>query len=253
MNFPETRDSDFYWKDFQARNNNELADILGNFVNRTLTFAMKNFGGAVPVLLPAAPEKRDAVCALIAEDLQLAFDAIGTDGDAERSTAYINAQNKYAMYFTPNEFLLIWRLFTAPHIIARCYEDFRFRDGVAETLNLARAANKFFNDSAPWKSAKAQPDRCAVTVNLSLQTLRSLAIVCEPILPFTAEKMWRMLGLRKTYKDTWQSAGTLQILDGHRIAGSGTSPSALIVLFEKYADDRIQTQIDKLKKLPLSE
>ena len=48
LNMPEMRDSDFYWKDFQARTNNELADILGNFVNRSLHFAHKNFGGLVP-------------------------------------------------------------------------------------------------------------------------------------------------------------------------------------------------------------
>ncbi len=48
LNLPESKDSDFYWKDFQARNNNELADILGNFVNRTFHFVKKNFDGAVP-------------------------------------------------------------------------------------------------------------------------------------------------------------------------------------------------------------
>jgi methionyl-tRNA synthetase len=47
-NLPESKDTDFYWKEFQARNNNELADILGNFVNRTFIFAHKHFGGKVP-------------------------------------------------------------------------------------------------------------------------------------------------------------------------------------------------------------
>ena len=47
-NLPETRDTDFYWKEFQARNNSELADILGNFVNRTFTFVHKHFEGKVP-------------------------------------------------------------------------------------------------------------------------------------------------------------------------------------------------------------
>jgi methionyl-tRNA synthetase len=47
-NLPENRDTDFYWKEFQARNNNELADILGNFVNRTFTFVHKHFDGKVP-------------------------------------------------------------------------------------------------------------------------------------------------------------------------------------------------------------
>ncbi|NIS38589.1 class I tRNA ligase family protein, partial [Candidatus Saccharibacteria bacterium] len=48
INMPETRDSDFSWKDFQARHNNELADILGNFVNRTFTFIDKYFDGKLP-------------------------------------------------------------------------------------------------------------------------------------------------------------------------------------------------------------
>jgi methionyl-tRNA synthetase len=47
-NLPETRDTDFYWKEFQLRNNSELADILGNFINRTLTFVHRHFEGRVP-------------------------------------------------------------------------------------------------------------------------------------------------------------------------------------------------------------
>ena len=47
-NLPENKDTDFYWKEFQSKNNDELADILGNFVNRTFTFAFKHFDGKVP-------------------------------------------------------------------------------------------------------------------------------------------------------------------------------------------------------------
>ncbi|MBP8959862.1 MAG: methionine--tRNA ligase [Bacteroidales bacterium] len=47
-NAPETKDNDFTWKDFQARNNNELVAILGNFVNRTLVLTDKHFSGMVP-------------------------------------------------------------------------------------------------------------------------------------------------------------------------------------------------------------
>ena len=47
-NAPETKDNDFTWKDFQARNNNELVAILGNFVNRTIVLAHKYFDGVVP-------------------------------------------------------------------------------------------------------------------------------------------------------------------------------------------------------------
>jgi len=48
-NAPETKDNDFTWKDFQARNNNELVAILGNFVNRTLVLTVKYYDGIVPV------------------------------------------------------------------------------------------------------------------------------------------------------------------------------------------------------------
>lgn len=47
-NAPETKDNDFTWKDFQARNNNELVAVLGNFVNRTLVLTHKYYGGKVP-------------------------------------------------------------------------------------------------------------------------------------------------------------------------------------------------------------
>jgi methionyl-tRNA synthetase len=49
-NLPENKDTDFYWKEFQLRNNSELADILGNFINRTFTFVHKHFDGKVPAL-----------------------------------------------------------------------------------------------------------------------------------------------------------------------------------------------------------
>ncbi len=57
---PENKDNDFTWKDFQARNNNELVAILGNFVNRTLVLTEKYYEGKVPS--PGKPNKEDDVC-----------------------------------------------------------------------------------------------------------------------------------------------------------------------------------------------
>ena len=48
INAPQRRDVDFYWKEFQRRVNDELADIIGNFIHRTLSFIYNNFGGKVP-------------------------------------------------------------------------------------------------------------------------------------------------------------------------------------------------------------
>ena len=62
-NAPETKDNDFTWKDFQARNNNELVAVLGNFVNRALVLTQKYFDGMVP----ACGELTDYDRATIAE------------------------------------------------------------------------------------------------------------------------------------------------------------------------------------------
>ncbi|MDE5661958.1 MAG: methionine--tRNA ligase subunit beta, partial [Muribaculaceae bacterium] len=56
-NAPETKDNDFTWRDFQARNNNELVAILGNFVNRVVVLTHKYYGGEVPA--PGAYEAVD--------------------------------------------------------------------------------------------------------------------------------------------------------------------------------------------------
>jgi methionyl-tRNA synthetase len=60
VNLPENRDVDFTWRDFHARNNNELADVLGNFVNRVAIFLKKNYAGRVP---DAAPDDEVAKAA----------------------------------------------------------------------------------------------------------------------------------------------------------------------------------------------
>ena len=54
-NAPETKDNDFTWKDFQARNNSELVAIFGNFVNRAVVLTHKYFAGKVPANLKPEP------------------------------------------------------------------------------------------------------------------------------------------------------------------------------------------------------
>ncbi|MCS7230432.1 MAG: methionine--tRNA ligase [Candidatus Kryptonium sp.] len=192
---PETKDTDFSWKDFQARNNNELADILGNFVNRTLTFVKKNFRNRVP------------------ERFEL------EEIDKE----------------------LIAKLKEYTNKIAENYENFRIRDGVFETMNLARFANKYFNDTEPWRTIKENPNRASTSVNLCLQVVRSLAILFEPVLPFSSRKIWDMLNLKDDIvKVGWDSAGELMLEAGHELG----EPR---ILFRKIEDAEIEEEIRKLK------
>ena len=66
-NAPETKDNDFTWRDFQARNNNELVAILGNFVNRVVVLTHKYFGGKVPQAADLQPIDNETIAAFQAE------------------------------------------------------------------------------------------------------------------------------------------------------------------------------------------
>lgn len=196
VNLPETRDTDFYWKDFQARNNNELADIVGNFINRTLTFAEKNFSNRVP--LRHEVQKID-----------------------EEMVRALSETSKRA---------------------GECFDDFQFRDGVQQVMNLARMGNKYFNDSEPWRSLKKDRRRCETSINLCIQAIRSLAILLHPVLPFSTERIWTMLGLSGHVTDqTWDDASTLAIPADH---GLGTSE----ILFTKIDDETISAKLYQLQR-----
>ncbi len=194
MTLPEYRDSDFTWKEFQAKNNNELADIFGNFINRTLAFAVRTFTGAVPPR--GALNDRDR------EMLDLALRTPASAG------AFMEA--------------------------------YRFRDGLTEVMNLARAANKYFNDSEPWKTAKSDPARCATTINVCAQVARTLAVLMSPFVPTIAERLWSMLNLTGTAAtQSWDAAGEPLIPDGHVLGTPG-------ILITKIEDDVINDELGRL-------
>ena len=125
-----------------------------------------------------------------------------------------------------------------PGRIGRSIEAYRFREALAEMMNLARLGNKYLTDTEPWKLVKSDPARTATVMNLSLQICANLTILCEPFLPFTADKMRRMMCLPQW---GWQYAGRADLLaEGHTIA----TPE---LLFEQIGDETIQAQVDKLQ------
>ncbi len=193
LNLPESRDSDFYWKDFQARVNNELADTLGNFINRTLQFTQRYYDGKVP----------------------------------ERGT--LSQLDRW----------VIGEMENAPKKVGELFEAFKFRDGVVEAMSLARAANKYFNDSEPWKTRKDNPVQCATTINICAQLTRSLAVLLSPVIPYAAETIWKMLRLDGTAAATrWESAGEMKV-------EAASAIGHLDILFTKIEDSTIEEQIKK--------
>ena len=190
-NAPETKDNDFTWKDYQARNNNELVAVLGNFVNRALVLTHKYYGGVVP----EAGELTDYDKEILAELPKI------------RKSLEENIEN------------------------------YRFREALKEAMNIARLGNKYLADTEPWKVVKTDPERVKTILNVALQIVANTTVAIEPFMPFSAEKLTRMLAVDHL---EWDVIGQSDIIKaGHTI---GTAE----LLFEKIEDEVIERQIKKL-------
>ena len=188
---PETKDNDFTWKEFQARNNNELVAILGNFINRTLVLTRNYYKGEVPA--PAEINEYD----------RATLDSISTCKSGVESNL----------------------------------ESFRFRQALAEAMNLARLGNKYLADTEPWKVIKTDPDRVRTIMYISLQITANLAIILEPFLPFSMDTLRGWLNITTLH---WDDAGADNLMKPGHIVSSGE------LMFSKVEDGEIEKQIKKL-------
>lgn len=192
-NAPETKDNDFTWADFQARCNNELVAVYGNFVNRALQLTQKYNEGVVPA------------CGEL------------TDYDRETLSEFQDVKENL-------ESLL---------------ENFKFRDAQKEAMNLARIGNKYIADCEPWKIIKTDPERVKTVINISLQLTANLAIAFEPFLPFSSERLRKMIAMESF---SWEQLGSIDLLP----AGKQLPKPEL--LFTKIEDEVIAVQVKKLEE-----
>ncbi len=210
-NAPETKDNDFTWKDFQERNNSELVAIFGNFVNRTFVLMHKLCGGKVPKL----------------------HTDILDDTDKSIISEIENAKTK----------------------VESLLEQFKFRDALYEVIDLSRKGNKYMQEKEPWivakklESSQVSPfggdlegaqksiDNC---LHICLQLTANMAVLINPFLPSTAQKMLHMMKVVDKLLD-WENAGKMKLLS---VGYSLREPQ---LLFRKIEDDEIKAQIEKLK------
>jgi methionyl-tRNA synthetase len=186
---PEQKDSEFTWGDFRERVNNELADILGNFVNRVFVLTHKYYEGKIPSTSPSALDERD--------------------GQVHRDAAESFA------------------------VLGEKLESFRFREALAEAMNIARLGNKYLTETEPWKLVKTDAASTARVLNTCLQLVARLSVALEPFLPFTSKKLKTGLGIETS---RWQSP---ELEAGHVI---GTLP----ILFQKITEEMVEQQVAKL-------
>ena len=189
-NAPENSDADFTWSEFQRRVNDELADILGNLVNRSLTFVNKYYQGIIPV----------------ADNVDDQF---------------------------------IETLTKAPQEIGAFLANFEVRKACAQIIKLAKMGNRIFQENEPWSTRKSDPAKCDQAIYQCSLLLDTLATLMEPIMPFTAEKIYKMMDLPPR---SWNQAGLVRLDSHHRISKN------IEILFEKIEDDQINQQIEKLGK-----
>ncbi|MBD5222559.1 MAG: methionine--tRNA ligase [Bacteroidales bacterium] len=190
-NAPETKDNNFTWKDFQARNNSELVAILGNFVNRAIVLTHKYFDGIVP-----APGE-----------------------------------------LTETETTLIEEVKKLKEELTEALDTFHFREALRLAMDMARAGNKYLQDTEPWKVAKTDMARTATILNTAIQMCANLSIAFEPFLPFMSAKLVKMLGGDKI---SWDMLGCFDLVP----AGAKIGEPEL--LFEKIEDSTVEAQVQKL-------
>ena len=195
---PETKDNDFTWKDFQARNNNELVAIFGNFINRVVVLTTKYYEGITPTPHTFSTE----------------------------DTAALKAIQSY------------------PNILSSSIERYRFREASQELMNLARLGNKYLADAEPWKVVKTDPERVQTIMYVALQIAAALAVVSEPLLPWSSQKLKTMLNLEAL---TWADveSGVPLLKSSHQIGEAH-------LLFAKIEDSEVEFQLEKLAQSKLA-
>jgi methionyl-tRNA synthetase len=118
-------------------------------------------------------------------------------------------------------------------------ENFEFRNALAAMMNLARFGNQYLQIEEPWKTIKDNPEKAANSLFVAAQIAAGLAQICEPFLPFSAEKLQKMFNMQQI---NWQEIKSHKVLlkTGHQL-----NPAEL--LFSKIEDETIEFQIQKLE------
>jgi methionyl-tRNA synthetase len=208
---PEQSDSEFTWKGFQETNNNELVNNLANFVNRVLVLIHKYYEGHVPEINAAQVFKsgwETDTTGTFSEDLKLIHSKL------EAMTAEI--------------------------------EHFNLRDAMHIVMEISSVGNALLQFNEPWKTVKDEPELVKSVLNLSLQYVAALSVAMRPFLPFSAQRLRKMLNLPEL-TDNGELTEVLQALsNGLPLVPSGHVIGAAEHLFSRIPDEVIEAQIAKL-------
>ncbi|MEO5643545.1 MAG: methionine--tRNA ligase [Bacteroidia bacterium] len=147
-----------------------------------------------------------------------------------------------AKQYTKEDLLVLQEISKFPEKIGNAISNYRFREAQMEMMNLARVGNKYLSDNEPWKNP--DKERVKTILNVSLQICANLSILCQPFLPFTSEKLRRMLNLGAM---TWTNASNTNLLPAeHQL-------NEPIMLFAKVDKELLQKQEQKLNEIKIAQ
>jgi methionyl-tRNA synthetase len=159
INMPETGDTDFSWREFFRRNNDELVATYGNLIHRVLTFVYRNFEGSVPQY-----NEIDAKGKELQGRASELFDEVG-------------------------------------ELLARCH----FKQASLTAMSLAHETNRYLDEKSPWKAIKEDREGAASSLYVALVVISCLKTLLYPFLPFSSQKLHRLLGFEGQVEDKgWQ-------------------------------------------------
>ncbi len=194
-NLPENKDADFSWKTLQRCNNDELANILGNFINRTVTFLGKYFDGKVPENVKLSAEDEAVI-----DEMRLGLQETGD-----------------------------------------LIDHYKNRQAVGRAMDMARAANRYYDAMEPWKLRKEDMERCGAVMYTCARIIRALNTVFHPFIPFFADSLFDMMNFPGKLTDAeWDDAWKEEV--------AGITIKEPRILFSKLEDKDIAPELERLAK-----
>lgn len=91
--------------------------------------------------------------------------------------------------------------------VTHLMDTFKLKDALNRIVDIARLGNKYLNEEAPWELIKMNRERAGTILHIALRLVKALSIMLAPIIPFSADKLWRMLGYNDSvHQHRWQEA-----------------------------------------------
>eukprot|EP01135_Chromosphaera_perkinsii_P006123 Nk52_evm1s409 gene=Nk52_evmTU1s409 len=204
---PEGADTAFSWSDLVLKNNSELLNNLGNFINRGLTFCKNNFGCVIP---------------------SIKYSAVDPDATL---TDFCKLDNPSADYECMNSddanFIAVINRHFKEYVTG--LEAVKLRDGIRCVLAISRVGNQYLQGQAPWKVLKAASKcedaavkdklnkRAGVVIALACNVVALLSSMMEPYMPTAAKTIRSQLNIKEMEKPSIEERFYIALKPGHKI------------------------------------